>query len=70
MVFSMQVIFPPLTMLRVATREGMHDSPPPSAGTPATEIIGWSREKHEVRWGRTEDGRDHERIVVVPSFTG
>lgn len=61
-----EVIFPPLTMLRVMTRR--YHLKLPKKATPE-EIIAWSREKHRVQWDRTPDGRHFEQIAVAPSFT-
>ena len=69
---SCQVIFPPLTMLRVMPHEPVPASlpPRPALGAPADAMVEWSRLKHQVAWERTEAEQDFERIVVKPTFTG
>ena len=65
------MILPPLTLLQVMPRHPVPaDLPPPPAADDSAAMVDWSRKKHEVMWERTEDERDYERIVAVPTFTG
>ncbi|EOD06576.1 hypothetical protein EMIHUDRAFT_453443 [Emiliania huxleyi CCMP1516] len=67
-----EVILPPLTMLQVMPRHPAPADlpPPPAEGSSADAVVAWSRMKHDVTWERTEDEKDYERIVAVPTFTG
>ena len=68
-----EVLFPPLTMLRVLPRQGGSRRPAPVPTSPVVDHISYSRAQHEVRSEKHvvpgDEAKQFERVVVVPTFT-
>lgn len=66
-----EVLFPPLTMLRVLLRQGGSRHPAPLASSPVVDHISYSRARHEVKSEMHigSEAKHFERVVVVPTFT-
>ena len=66
-----EVLFPPLTMLRVSPRAGAPaEAPPLPADASPLDRVAASRERLDVTQQVAGDGKEYERVRVVATFTG